>query len=62
MFILIVKCVLFKPCQTVFAVKKYYTHSKDLDKGEVLESEKKMVILKTDDGTCSPNSSLLFSK
>ena len=43
MFILIVKCVLGKPCQNIFAVKKCFPHrlsSEDSDKGETLGSEK----------------------
>ena len=43
MFIFIVKCVLVKPCQNIFAVKKYFPRrpsSKDSDKGEMLGSEK----------------------
>lgn len=44
MFILIVKRLLVKPCQNIFAVKKCFPHrpgSRNLRKGEILESEKK---------------------
>lgn len=67
MFILILKRLLVKPCQNIFAIKKYFPHrpdSRNLHKGEIFESEKKKtrVILKINDETCSPNRFLLFSK
>ena len=43
MFILIVKCVLVKPCQNIFAVRSAShidSAVRTQDKGETLESEK----------------------
>ena len=64
MFILIVKCVLVKPCQNIFAVRSA-SHIDSAVRTQTKEKRlnlRKMVILKTDDGTCSPNRYLLFSK